>query len=131
MKEALEPIHPAGTSVNSDFFEEISNFCLDFTMVVYEKIYFEAYKNTFETKMILNIYISYQGEPSYVGKFLVDLGMPLIFTDFQQCTWLRPTSCWKICVYQSHPLVYWKNSNVARFSLMQRFQMNSIIAVKV
>ena len=22
--------------------------------------------------------------------------MPLIFTD---CTWLRPTSCWKICVY--------------------------------
>ena len=32
--------------------------------------------------------------------------MPLIFTDFQQSTWLRPTSCWKICEYQSHPLVY-------------------------
>ena len=24
--------------------------------------------------------------------------MSLIFTDFQQCTWLRPTSCWK-CVF--------------------------------
>ena len=38
-------IHPAETSVNSAFFEEISNFCLGFTMVVYEKIYFEPYIN--------------------------------------------------------------------------------------
>ena len=28
--------------------------------------------------------------------------MSLIFTDFQQCIWLGPTSCWKICEYQSH-----------------------------
>ena len=38
--------HPAGTSPKSAFFEEIRNFCLDFTMVVYEKIYFEAYINS-------------------------------------------------------------------------------------
>ena len=38
------------------------------------------------------------------GNLPIDLGMPLIFTDFQQCTWLRPTSCWK----------YWKNSNIGR-----------------
>ena len=39
-------LHPAGTSPNSAFFEEIRNFCLDFTMVVYEKIYFKAYINS-------------------------------------------------------------------------------------
>ena len=38
-------VHPVGTSVNAAFFEEISNFCFGFTMVVYEKIYFEAYIN--------------------------------------------------------------------------------------
>ena len=43
-------------------------------------------------------------KPSYIGIFPVYLGMPLIFTDFQQCTWLRHTSCWKICEYQCHPL---------------------------
>ena len=26
--------------------------------------------------------------------------MPLIFRDFDQCTWLRPISCQKICAYQ-------------------------------
>ena len=40
-----------------------------------------------------------KGEPSYVGIFPVCLGMPLIFTDFQHCTWLRFTSHWKICEY--------------------------------
>ena len=38
--------------------------------------------------------------------------MSVLFIDFQQCTWLRPTS-WKICEYQSHPWVHWKNSNIA------------------
>ena len=28
------------------------------------------------------------------------LGIPLISTDFKQCTWLRPTCRWKICQYQ-------------------------------
>ena len=37
--------HPAGTSVNSAFFKEISNFCLGPTMVVYKKKDFEAYIN--------------------------------------------------------------------------------------
>ena len=49
---------------------------------------------------------------------MVRLGMSLIVTDFQQCAWLRPTSCWKICEYQSHPQVYWKKSNVAGLSLI-------------
>ena len=37
--------HPAGSSVNSTFFEEIRKFWLGFTIAVYEKIYFEAYIN--------------------------------------------------------------------------------------
>ena len=37
---------------------------------------------------------------------------------FQKCKWLRPTSCWKICEYQSHHQVYWKNSNVVLLSLI-------------
>ena len=39
-------LHPAGTLPNSAFFEDIRNFCLDFTMMVYEKIYFEAHINS-------------------------------------------------------------------------------------
>ena len=35
-------------------------------------------------------------EKIYVGHFPVDLGMPVIFTDFQYCTWLKPTSNGKI-----------------------------------
>ena len=30
----------------------------------------------------------------------------LISIDFQQCTWLRPTSWWKICEYQRNSWVY-------------------------
>ena len=40
-------IHPVGTSPNSAFFEHIRNFCLDFTMVVYEKIHFEPHINCY------------------------------------------------------------------------------------
>ena len=56
-----------------------------FTMVVYEKILFEAYTNDqyIGTKIILHKYILFYGKPSYVGIFPVDLGMSLIFTDFQ------------------------------------------------
>ena len=36
-------------------------------------------------------------------KFPVNLKILLIFTDFQQSTYLTPTSCWKVCEYQSHP----------------------------
>ena len=65
-------------------------------MVVYEKIYFEAYiTNTFDKKVLHN-YILYYREPTYNKIFSVDLGMLLIFTDFQKCKGLRPTSCWKI-----------------------------------
>ena len=39
--------------------------------------------NTFHTKIKLHNYILYYREPSYVGIFLIDLGIPLIFTDFQ------------------------------------------------
>ena len=54
-------------------------------MVVYEKIYFEAYTNDeyiFYIKMILHNHILYKGELSYIGIFPVDLGIPLILTDF-------------------------------------------------
>ena len=59
--------------------------------------------NTLDTKIILHNYILYSGELNYVGTFPVDLGASLIFTDFQQYTWLRSTPCWKICEYQGHP----------------------------
>ena len=50
-------------------------------MVVYEKICLEVHMtNTFDTKIILHNDILYS---SYIGIFPVDLGMPLIFTDFQ------------------------------------------------
>ena len=60
-------------------------------------------KKTYITKIILHNYILYNGNPTYVETFPVDSGMPLIFTDFQHSTCCRPTSCWKICKYQSHP----------------------------
>ena len=41
-QEELE--HPAGTSINFAFWEEIRKFCLAFTIVVYEKI-FESINN--------------------------------------------------------------------------------------
>ena len=39
---------------------------------------------------------------------------------FQRCTWLRPSSCCKICEYQSHPQLYRKNSNVVLLFLIQK-----------
>ena len=60
-------------------------------------------EKTYIPKIILHNYILYKGDPTYIGTLPVDSGMPLIFTDFQHSTWCRPTSCWKICEYQSHP----------------------------
>ena len=61
----------------------------------------------FEFAHILNniapIIFLYKGDPTYIGTFPVDSRMPLIFKDFQHSTLCRPTSCWKICEYQSHP----------------------------
>ena len=50
--------------------------------------------------------ISLLGIADLFCNFPVYLGMPLIFTDFQQSTWLRLTSCWKFCEYQGHPGKY-------------------------
>ena len=47
--------------------------------------------------------------------------MFLIFTHFQQCTRLRPTSFRKICKHQNHLTICWKNSKVARLSLIQKY----------
>ena len=54
---------------------------------------------------MLHNYILYQGELDYIQNFPVNLGMPLIFSHFQHCTCLRPTSYFKICEYQSHQVV--------------------------
>ena len=40
--------------------------------------------------MILHNYFLDKGDPTYIGTFPVDSGMPLIFTDFQHSTWCRP-----------------------------------------
>ena len=37
--QLIDFVHPAGTSINLAFCEEIRKFCLAFTMVVYEKIF--------------------------------------------------------------------------------------------
>ena len=42
---AFSVLHPAGTSINSVRFWAYSQFWLGFIIVVYEKIYFEAYTN--------------------------------------------------------------------------------------
>ena len=53
-------------------------------VVVYENILKHTQMtNTFDTKIILDNHILYQGVPRYVGIFPVDFGMPLKFTDFQ------------------------------------------------
>ena len=75
-------------------------------------------KKTYIPKIILHNYILYKGDPTYVRTFPMDSVMPLIFTDFQQSTWCRPTSCWKICEYQSHPQVYWESSNLGQITLI-------------
>ena len=50
----------------------------------------------------------------YIGIFQFYLGMPLIFTDSQQCTWLRLTSCWKICEF----ITILENSNISHLTLI-------------
>ena len=64
---------------------------------------FKQIKKTFVPKIILDNYILYKGDPTYVTISPVDSGMHQIFTDFQHSTWWWPTSCWKICEYQIHP----------------------------
>ena len=68
-------------------------------MVVYEKIYFEAYtndqyiwdqNNTVQLYSILRIAELHWKFSSWFTDYM-------IFTDFHKCTWLKPTSCWKIC----------------------------------
>ena len=62
-------------------------------MALCEEIYLDAYLN--------NQYICLKdNNAQFYLDFPVYLEMPLIFTDFQQCMWWRPTSCWKICEYQ-------------------------------
>ena len=51
-----------------------------------KKIKRKQMTNTFDTKIISHNYILYWGELSYIGIFPVDLGMPLIITDFHYCT---------------------------------------------
>ena len=70
-------------------------------MVIYEKIYFEVYiyvKNTFVSKLIGTITFSIrERRPKSMLEFFSSfLKIPLIFTDFHQCMWLRPTSFWKM-----------------------------------
>ena len=60
-------------------------------------------KKTCIPKITLYNYILHKSDPTYVGTFPVESGMPQIFRDFQHSTWCRPTSCWMICEYQSHP----------------------------
>ena len=67
-------LQPAGSSVNSDCFKHTSLFWL----VVYEKMYFEAYTNDphiWQKNNIAQLYFILP-EPSYIENFPVDLGCP-------------------------------------------------------
>ena len=67
--------------------DDISNFCSNFTMGVYEILWDDILKsNTIDYKIILHNYILYEGEPSYVF-FPVYLEMPQILTDFHARGW--------------------------------------------
>ena len=56
-------------------------------------------------KKIINSYVCnpVNNDNVTIKKDSLTSEMPLIFTDFHQCTWLRQISCWTICEYQSHP----------------------------
>ena len=74
--------HPAGSAVNSDYFWAYHLIMIGFyNGGLWEKIFW--YTNIFDTKIILHNYILYYGELSSIGNFTVDLGMPMVITDFQ------------------------------------------------
>ena len=52
-------------------------------------------------------YYYYKSQPKF---------LPLTFTDFQQYTWLRPTSCWKICQFSE-----------ASLGVLEKFQHSSAL----
>ena len=63
-----------------------------FNIEVYENFFFQLsflfwehnwINNRLVSEITLHNYILYQGELTYIEKFPVVLGMPLIFTDFQ------------------------------------------------
>ena len=70
------------------FCESIKSFLLGFTMMVYEKIYFEALINTqyICLKIILHNYILYYSNVNYVGIFFCTPKNVSEFTDFKHCT---------------------------------------------
>ena len=88
---------------------------------LWEKIYLEAYinnpciplkNNTAELYFVLGkaeLYVNFSS--------LHYVGMSLIFTDFEQCTWLRPSSCWEIWISEPS-LGILENSNIAQLSLI-------------
>ena len=87
--DAQDLVHPAGSSVNFALREEIKDFVWVLQWWPFRK-YLEAWTNniTVNSKIIIHTYIFILGKPSYVGIFPLYLRMALIFTDFQQRTWL-------------------------------------------
>ena len=92
--------HAKRTSNLSDICKGIPSFWLNFTK---DKIYQQKH-NTFVSKITLLHHLSHnqtnfepKNMPDYcLTFFTINLGMYLIFTDFQHCTWLKSTSCWNV-----------------------------------
>ena len=74
-------------------------------MVIHEKIYVEAYINSLSKHDILYNCIIIETVDLNYRFFPVFIGLSVILTDLQQCTWLKPTSFWKICQYQKRVIL--------------------------
>ena len=82
-------------SENWHDFEEIRKYFQPFPMIVYEKIDLKArkIKKTFVPKIILNNYISYKGDLTYIRIFPVYLRIYPIFTGFSNGKWVSTMCC--------------------------------------
>ena len=73
-------------------------------------------KKKFVPKIILQNYILYKGDPTYMAIFPVDLylRMDLIFTDFPTGSGSPPCAVLEICKYLMHASVNRENCHVDR-----------------
>ena len=118
------PMHLVGTAVISAKNEHISNFCLKFwhgslweIFFSCRKIYFKAYLNNQYNWLKNNT-----SQLSFIlGRAELHLNTSEDGSDIHRFSNRKrvSTKCtFEICEYQSHPQVFWKNSNIVLLSLI-------------
>ena len=89
--------HPKWTSKNPDIFDSIQKFWLQFTMMVYEKIYWEHkwITNTSGPEIIVHNCSFHWADPNYIEYFQYTCGCLWYSQIFQQEVGLSCEQCWK------------------------------------